>query len=73
MHCLSCLAPETFDQVVNGKIHALVEFYAPWCVHWTLSMKEASGLCLKVWALQEFDTGVQEIGGESDVGFENEG
>jgi len=27
------LTPETFDGVVNGKIHALVEFYAPWCGH----------------------------------------
>lgn len=70
-HCVCCVAPETFDKVVNGKIHALVEFYAPWCGQWTLSMRGDEG-CLKVWTLQEFDAGVQEIGRESDVGSEDE-
>lgn len=29
-----CLAaPENFDGLVNGRRHALVEFYAPWCGH----------------------------------------
>lgn len=27
------LTPDNFDQFVNGKKHALVEFYAPWCGH----------------------------------------
>lgn len=26
-------APENFDEFVNGRKHALVEFYAPWCGH----------------------------------------
>jgi protein disulfide-isomerase A6 len=27
------LTPEDFDSIVNGRKHALVEFYAPWCGH----------------------------------------
>eukprot|EP00210_Caulerpa_lentillifera_P006033 g5765.t2 len=27
------LTPDTFDAFVNGRKHALVEFYAPWCGH----------------------------------------
>lgn len=27
------LTPDTFEKFVNGRKHALVEFYAPWCGH----------------------------------------
>ncbi|KAF8070926.1 PDIL2-2 [Scenedesmus sp. PABB004] len=27
------LTPDTFDKIVNGAKHVLVEFYAPWCGH----------------------------------------
>lgn len=27
------LTPDTFDKIVNGGKHALIEFYAPWCGH----------------------------------------
>lgn len=30
---LCAAAPDDFDKIVKGDKHALVEFYAPWCVN----------------------------------------
>jgi protein disulfide-isomerase A6 len=42
------LTPENFDQFVNGRKHALVEFYAPWCGHCKRMVPEFTKLGEKV-------------------------
>lgn len=42
------LTPENFDQFVNGRKHALVEFYAPWCGHCKRMVPEFTKLGEKI-------------------------